>query len=208
MTDPSRITIERLSDYTFTVQFFNDAHITTTVTTTDDVVTEWVNHVFFIQQCHGSRLIVGLDIDWRPKINGHQDKSVAMFKLCVGDLCLVFRFLPHRNLPNALFNLLSSRQFIFVGVWNNGDYEELFLNYQIRMLNAYDLRMVAVEKSGRGEMLGMLLTGLAREVLGREVEKPRGLRHAMWEHMSLNVEQIMYACVDAFLVLQIGRQLL
>ncbi|KAK1305568.1 hypothetical protein QJS10_CPA10g01693 [Acorus calamus] len=83
MTDPSRITIERLSDYTFTVHFFNEAHITTTVTTADDVVTEWVNHVFFIQQQHGSRLIVGLDIDWRPKINGHQDKSVAMFKLCI-----------------------------------------------------------------------------------------------------------------------------
>ncbi|KAK1272537.1 hypothetical protein QJS04_geneDACA022301 [Acorus gramineus] len=207
--NPSRITIDALadSDSRFIVHF-NDAHITTVVTASGEEAEDWIEEVLWVHRRRLSRLIVGLDVEWRPNFSRRYNNPAAVLQLCVGQRCLVFQLLHCDYIPDALSDFLSDDRFTFTGVGVDEDVEKLVADHDLSVANAKDLSEIAAEETGRGELRREGLKGLAREVLGRVVEKPRRVRLGRWDRESLNMDQIKYACVDAFVSFEIARDLI
>lgn len=76
------------------------------------------------------------------------------------------------------------------------------VDYGLRVGNVVDLR----ELTGK-EMKNAGLKTLAKEVLGKEVEKPKKVSMSRWDNACLTLAQVQYACLDAFLSFEIGRSL-
>ena len=47
-----------------------------------------------------------------------------------------------------------------------------------------------------------------REVMGVLINKPKSVTMSKWDARRLSVEQVQYACIDAFVSYEIGRLLL
>ena len=71
-----------------------------------------------------------------------------------------------------------------------------------------ELRHVAAEALGRPKLRDAGLKALTREVTGAHIDKPKRLTMSKWDELRLTVEQVRYACIDAFVCYEIGRLLL
>ncbi|XP_049401500.1 Werner Syndrome-like exonuclease [Solanum stenotomum] len=183
----------------FDVFFFSD-QILTTVTCNPDVVTNWINGIEYVHRRRLNRLIVGLDIEWRPTFNRYQHNPVATLQLCVGRRCLIFQLLYCEYIPDSLTEFLLNPCYAFVGVGIANDVEKLEEDYSLRVENTVDLRDLAdynLRNAG--------LKTLCQVVLGREMEKPRHVTIGRWDNEWLDSDQVQYACVDAFVSFEIGR---
>ncbi|KAG1371377.1 Werner Syndrome-like exonuclease [Cocos nucifera] len=198
--------IERDEDNRYIVTFNGTDDIVTSVTSSGDEVQDWLDEILRIHRCRLHRLIVGLDLEWRPS-NSRFQNPVAVLQLCVGRRCLVFLLLHADYVPNALLNFLADDRFTFVGVGIDGDVERLSDDHDISIGHTTDLRCLAAEKMNRPELNQKGLARLAEEVLGVEVRKPRHVTMSRWDRRDLTWEQIKYAAVDAFLSFEIGRRL-
>ncbi|KAL3637096.1 hypothetical protein CASFOL_019395 [Castilleja foliolosa] len=85
------------------VVFFNDV-VYTTVTHDPTTVSQWISD---ITSLYGHRLIVGLDIEWRPNISRHQQNPAATLQLCVGRCCLIYQLIHSPYFPLRLIKFLS-----------------------------------------------------------------------------------------------------
>ncbi|KAH0721052.1 hypothetical protein KY290_006678 [Solanum tuberosum] len=184
----------------YDVFFFSD-QILTTVTCNPDVVTNWINGIEYVHRRRLNRLIVGLDIEWRPTFNRYQhNHPVATLQLCVGRRCLIFQLLYCEYIPDSLTEFLLNPCYAFVGVGIANDVEKLEEDYMLRVENTVDLRDLAdynLRNAG--------LKTLCQVVLGREMEKPRHVTIGRWDNECLDSDQVQYACVDAFVSFEIGR---
>ncbi|XP_006364799.1 Werner Syndrome-like exonuclease [Solanum tuberosum] len=184
----------------YDVFFFSD-QILTTVTCNPDVVTNWINGIEYVHRRRLNRLIVGLDIEWRPTFNRYQhNHPVATLQLCVGRRCLIFQLLYCEYIPDSLTEFLLNPCYAFVGVGIANDVEKLEEDYMLRVENTVDLRDLAdynLRNAG--------LKTLCQVVLGREMEKPRHVTIGRWDNEWLDSDQVQYACVDAFVSFEIGR---
>ncbi|KAI0528894.1 hypothetical protein KFK09_001437 [Dendrobium nobile] len=194
--------IEELSDSTFRVTFDETENIETTLTASGDEVESWISNILRLS----NRFVVGIDVEWRPSFSRYQN-PVALLQLCVGHHCLIFQLLHADYIPGSLENFLSDPSFTFVGVGINGDVERLAEERDLSVCNAVDLRELAAERMGRNEMRQKGLAALAMEVMGVQVSKPRRVRMGRWDQFYLTMDQIKYACIDAFLSFEIGRRL-
>lgn len=70
-----------------------------------------------------------------------------------------------------------------------------------------DLRGLAADQYGLGHLKNAGLKGLANLVLGKEIEKPLNVTLSRWDNHYLNLDQVQYACIDAFVSFEIGRSL-
>nr|GEU60891.1 hypothetical protein [Tanacetum cinerariifolium] len=70
-----------------------------------------------------------------------------------------------------------------------------------------DLRELAVEKGYFDNIERVGMPKLAKEVLGKILEKDEEVRTSMW-HKTLSDRQVTYASIDAYLSFEIGRALL
>lgn len=199
--------IEQDEDNRFIVTFNGTDDIVTTVTSFGDEVEEWLDEILRIHRRRLYRLIVGLDLEWRPS-NSRFQNPVAVLQLCVGRRCLVFLLLHADYVPNALLDFLADDRFTFVGVGIDGDVERLSDDHDISVGHTTDLRGLAAEKMNRPELNQKGLARLAEEVLGVEVRKPRRVTMSRWDQRDLTFDQIKYAAVDAFLSFEIGRRLI
>ncbi|XP_020271852.1 Werner Syndrome-like exonuclease [Asparagus officinalis] len=154
-------------------------------------------------------LIVGLNVEWRPSYSRYKN-PVATLQLCVGTRCLLFQLIHSDSIPSQLSSFLSDHRFKFVGVGVDEDVEKLVGDCGMSVANPVDLRAVAAEVYGRREMhmQQMGIVKLADEVLGMEVRKPKKITMSRWDQEYLTLDQIGYACVDAFLSFEIGRRLI
>lgn len=77
------------------------------------------------------------------------------------------------------------------------------LDYGLSVKNLVDLRSL-----GDGEEYKNLgLKSFALGVLGKEVSKPKRVTMSRWDNEWLNTDQVLYACLDAFISFDIGRVL-
>ena len=53
-----------------------------------------------------------------------------------------------------------------------------------------------------------MLKTLTREVMGVLINKSKSVTMSKWDARRLSVEQVQYACIDAFVSYEIGRLLL
>ncbi|KAL2232955.1 Werner Syndrome-like exonuclease [Sesamum indicum] len=191
----------------FLVSFFGD-NIFTQVTHDPDIVKRWISDIESIHRNRLHSLIVGLDVEWRPSFNRHQQNPVATLQLCVGRRCLIYQIVhSDDDIPESLVDFLSNEDYTFVGVNIGSHLDKLVTDYDKieKVDNAVDLRRLAAGRNNRRDLLKAGLEELAKVVLRKEVEKPRGLTMSRWDSRLLTAEQVQYACIDAFMCFEIGR---
>ncbi|XP_057786485.1 3'-5' exonuclease-like [Salvia miltiorrhiza] len=192
---------------TYDVYFYDDS-ISTTVTTSPDKVSEWINEVEWIHRRRLHRLIVGLDVEWRPSSERRRRNPVATLQLCVGRRCLVYQIYHSRYIPQTLADFLSEENYTFVGVGIQSDLGKLYNDYEIGGDAGYvDLRELAANEYGMNSLKNAGLKRLAVVVLETEFDKPRQVTMSRWDNRWLTAEQVQYATVDAFVSFEIGRAL-
>ncbi|PKA58176.1 Werner Syndrome-like exonuclease [Apostasia shenzhenica] len=199
--------IVRNSETSFTVNFNSTGDISTTLTASADEVNSWIAEILRVHRRRLNRLIVGLDCEWRPSFTRAQQNPVALLQLCVGRRCLIFQLLYADEIPSSLLDFLHDGRFTFVGVGIHNDVERLDDERGISVYNAKDLKEIAAEKMQRPDLRQKGLAALAMEVMGVEVSKPKHVTMSRWDQFYLTMDQIRYACIDAFLSFEIGRRL-
>lgn len=192
--------------YTYDVEFFSDI-ISTVVTVDSAVVTRWISDVMLGQQRRP--LIVGLDTEWGHIPAKGSKQPAATLQLCVGSCCLIYQIFLSPLIPSSLADFLSNRNCSFVGVGVKQDLEKLHNEYGIGGDACHvDLRDVAADGYGVKELKNAGLKRLAKLVLGKEMEKPRHVTMSWWDNRRLRLEQVRYACSDAFVSFEMGRVLM
>nr|XP_027065983.1 Werner Syndrome-like exonuclease [Coffea arabica] len=195
----------------YDVYFYSD-RINTLVTNDPSQVSHWLADTQRIHRRRLSKLIVGVDVEWRPNFNKYQENPVATLQLCVGRRCLVFQILhctkEYDDIPDDLRDFLGNTDYTFVGIGVESDVEKLLEDYGLGVGGSVvDLRYLAAEECGMKQLRNAGLKELARVVLGREVGKPRRVTMGRWDYRWLTPDQVQYACVDAFVSFEIGRRL-
>ncbi|KAK9290825.1 hypothetical protein L1049_009003 [Liquidambar formosana] len=190
----------------YDVTFFND-EIHTLVTRSPSMVDSWISDVENLHRHMLHRLIVGLDVEWRPSFSRSIENPVAIIQLCVARKCLIYQLIHSPGAPQSLVDFLRKANYTFVGVGIDSDVEKLLGDYGFGVSNAVDLRVLAADGLGMKELRNSGIKNLAKEVLGREIEKPKRVTMSRWDNEWLTPAQVQYACVDAFLSYEIGKTL-
>lgn len=190
---------------------FEDTFIETLVTHNPHKVDSWIAATMesssSVPYGPDGRLLVGLDVEWRPNRRKQDDHPVATIQLCVAHRCLIFQPLYARHIPRSLANFLCNPEHTFVGVGIDKDAEKLLADYSLEVSNAVDLRALAADRLGDPALSSAGLKSLAMAVLGESVEKPQRVTLSRWDKKRLTADQVQYACLDAFLSFEIGRVL-
>ncbi|KAG0486642.1 hypothetical protein HPP92_008737 [Vanilla planifolia] len=198
--------ITQHSECFFSIRIGNIYNVHTTVTASADQVFAWISDILRIHRYRLHHLVVGIDIEWRPSFSRYQN-PVALLQLCVGRRCLIFQLLYPISSPRS-GGLPRRRSVHLRRRWNRGgDVERLADDLNLLVFNTVDLRELAAQRMGRDDLRRKGLASLAMEVLGVQVNKPRRVQMSDWSRYVLNLDQIKYACVDAFLSFEMGRRL-
>ncbi|KAI3933528.1 hypothetical protein MKW92_033688 [Papaver armeniacum] len=186
----------------------NNEHIYTVVTKNASTVKRWIDRICKDYNDHLNHLIVGLDVEWKPAYGPYRNR-IATLQLCVGRRCLIFQMIHADEIPESLSGFLSNPYFKFVGVGIQSDVDKLGCDYNIGVMNAFDLGNLAAAKYGNKGFKNVGLMVLAEVILGcGEIEKPRNVTMSNWDQYHLTEAQIRYACIDAYVSFKIGKQLL
>ncbi|KAL6616031.1 hypothetical protein ACP70R_038301 [Stipagrostis hirtigluma subsp. patula] len=187
---------------------FDEDDILTTFTSSGDDVDWWLDEIYRIHRRRLHRLVVGLDVEWRPRqwFDAY-DPPVAVLQICVGRRCLVFQILHADYVPDALFDFFSDERFTFVGVGVHDDAAKLRAGYGLEVASAVDLRRLAASTLGKPALRAAGLQALVWEVMGVQMAKPHHVRVSDWGARSLSYDQLKYACIDAFASFEVGRSL-
>ncbi|KAF4389084.1 hypothetical protein F8388_026813 [Cannabis sativa] len=182
-----------------------DDTVKTLVTNAPDMVDSWIEDIERIHRRRLNRLVVGLDIEWRP--NFTRANPIAVLQLCVGRRCLIFQLIHAPYIPNSLREFLEAGAYTFVGVGIHQDARRLMSEKGVDVTTCVDLGGLAAEVTGNRSMKNVGLKGLAREFLQLNMEKPRNVALSNWDVRWLSSDQVQYACTDAFVSFEIGRVL-
>lgn len=166
--------------------------VETTVTCDGPTITQWVTAMSSVHR--GKTVVVGLDVEWRPNFTKYTNNRAATLQLCIGTKCLIIQLIHLTGIPQSLRDFLSKMTFVGVEVAN--DVAKLTREYGLRCQNVKDLREAAGVLLRPGPRPG--LKGLAREIVGLEIEKPKSVTLSNWEVRVLSDMQVKYACVDAY----------
>ncbi|PHT56243.1 hypothetical protein CQW23_04729 [Capsicum baccatum] len=205
----------RIKDYQLTCNshkqydvIFDDTEIETIVTRDPAQVCSWINETEETNQCRLHRLIVGFDIEWRPNFYpGAGQNPVATLQLCVGTRCLIYQIIHAPSIPWRLRNFLNDDDYRFVGVGIENDAKKLLNDYGIELSDKVDLREWAAEELDNDNLRSAGLRDLVREVVGTQIFKPKSVTLSAWDERWLSLDQICYACLDAYLSFEVGRLL-
>ncbi|OWM73109.1 Werner Syndrome-like exonuclease [Punica granatum] len=191
-----------------TVTFYHDV-INTRVTNDPSEVERWINVMEYIHQGNLHKLVVGLDLEWRPNLTGDraQDNPVALIQLCVGHQCLIFQVLWASSVPDSLRTFMGNPRYTFVGVGIAEDARKLRSTYWLNIEHIVDLRTRAFSMFRDERFFSVSLKDLAEIVLHKVLEKPMEVTLSRWDNKRLSFSQVKYACLDAFVCFELGRYL-
>ncbi|XP_010267928.1 PREDICTED: Werner syndrome ATP-dependent helicase homolog [Nelumbo nucifera] len=194
-----------MATYKFTI---SDDTILTTLTYLASDVDQWITDIMFIHRRRLHKLIVGLDVEWRPNTVGGVFNPIATLQLCVGRRCLIFQLLYADYFPRSLIKFLRNKKFMFVGVEIERDVQQLWRDHRLRVAQAVDLRQLAATQFDAKKLMNMGLKKFAKEVLGKEIDKPKDIARSGWDNEFLTEAQVRYAAGDAFISFEVGRVLI
>ncbi|XP_016458229.1 3'-5' exonuclease-like [Nicotiana tabacum] len=146
------------------------------------------------------------DVSSSPVSRGH-GCFVAAASVLVDRRCLIFQLLYCSSIPDSLVSLWSNGDYTFVGVGVENDVEKLVEDHELTVRNMADLRVLAADAYEMSNLKTAGLKELCNVVLGREIEKPRHITMGRWDSEWLSLDQIKYACVDAFVSFEIAKHL-
>ncbi|KAF8018312.1 hypothetical protein BT93_H3261 [Corymbia citriodora subsp. variegata] len=179
--------------------------IETTVTDKATVVEQWIRETLSLHT--ESPTIVGLDIEWRPHVIRSMSNKTATLQLCIDKRCLIVQLFYIDYVPELLKDFVRNPNLTFVGVEVDGDVDKLRVEYGLECAKHEDIRELAKQRwPGRFRRPG--LKDLALEVVGLVMDKPKHVSMSNWEARVLNVNQVEYACIDAYASYKIGVSLL
>jgi ribonuclease D len=197
-----------MADETYVTYVAFEGHdIKTTVTSSGTAVKRWLQEIRYMYRWVYHKLIVGLDVEWRPSYSRVQNPT-ALLQLCVGRRCLIFQLLHADYIPDDLEDFLADPGFRFVGVGVQEDANRLDNDHRLRVATTVDLRGLAADGMQMPWLRQAGLKGIASAVMGANIEKPQKVRVGPWDAYELSDEQINYACIDAFVSFEVGRKLL
>ncbi|XP_009775108.1 3'-5' exonuclease-like [Nicotiana tabacum] len=179
--------------------------IETTVTHDPAIVSSWIDKTEILNESRLHRLIVGLDIEWRPNFTAGQNNPAATIQLCVGKSCLIYQIIHSANIPRRLRQFLQKETYEFVGVGIESDVKKLNHDYGLLVSKKVDLRKWAAAELKKKELLTAGLKDLVKKIVGKEIVKPKSVTMSAWDQRRLSPKQICYACLDAYLSFEIGR---
>ncbi|KAF2321815.1 hypothetical protein GH714_002929 [Hevea brasiliensis] len=116
-----------------------------------------------------------------------------------GDLLII-----DDDIPPSLIQFLGNKKFKFVGkgVWN--DACKLFEDYELLVAHTKDVGYLAAKKYHDRDYRKLGLKALVLDLLQKVIPKPREITMSEWNAKELTIEQIEYACLDAFVSLELG----
>ncbi|KAL1526058.1 hypothetical protein AB1Y20_020879 [Prymnesium parvum] len=135
--------------------------------------------------------VVGVDAEWVA------DRPVSLLQLAVHGVCVLLRMhtlvARGEGMPPSLSALLSDRSIVKTGVGATADLRYVRNLVGIPAAGVVELQHLAAKEgiSPSG------LQRLARDVLGRHLEKNPAIQSGNWEADTLSDEQVAYAAMDA-----------
>ncbi|KAF8724337.1 hypothetical protein HU200_021368 [Digitaria exilis] len=200
---------------------FGSIEIAATVTRDAAVADAWVRGVR-ASHPRGAPLVVGLDCKWnkqRPGTGGGGAPTpawmaprAAVLQLYAGGGagCLVLQLLYLARIPDALRGFLRDPRVRFVGVGVVAAARRMAADHGLVCETPVDLEGLC------DDYLGLLGVGTrrlglkeyAKEMLDLNVEKAEGIAMSDWEKPVLEMPQIGYACVDAYVSYRLGERVL
>jgi hypothetical protein len=96
----------------------------------------------------------------------------------------------------------------FTGVGVDGDVKRLYEDYGFKVTSAVELKSLSAEVLSRPELRQAGLKTLTREVMGVLIDRPKRVTMSKRGVDRLSLEQVDYACIDAFTSYEVGRLLL
>lgn len=132
--------------------------------------------------------------------------KVALIQLCSAQgLCALFRVckFSDQKIPIELRGFLEDPEIIKAGVTPYHDAKLLLEDYAISVYGTLDLRFLALLANQNAEGLGKL----SKSILGIELDKNWRIRCSDWETERLSPQQVDYAAKDAFVAVEIFRNL-
>lgn len=219
---PRRIPSAHARSYSVTTFRFGTATVIEATVTGDAAVADaWVRG---LRDSHAhaprsGRLLLALDCKWTHHHRANNDSKpwpgrVAVLQLCSGGSCLVLQLLYLRRVPECLRRLLGDPAVRVVGVGEGA--ARLAADHGIVCAAAVGLEGPSAEYLGRvgraaedgGAVPVLDLKGCAKEVLGLNMERPASIVNSDWEKRDLDVAQVRFACVDAYVAYKLGEKIL
>ncbi|KAI3945263.1 hypothetical protein MKX01_035024 [Papaver californicum] len=195
--------------------YYYKEKIRTTVTHTGSVVDRWITGVYKDFPNKLNNLVVGLDIEWRRLRENSTRNPVAVLQLCLLKRCLIFQISCCDYIPDSLADFLGNEKFTFVGVGIDGDAHKLWVDHGLNVARTEELGSLAAYKLTKtvreyreSRLYKAGLRDLARDVLGQELPKKRGIQLSRWDNDFLTDYQIEYACLDAFVPFKLAINLM
>lgn len=191
--------------------------IETTVTRDAAVADAWVRS---LRASHprGAPLIVGLDCKWNKQPTrspAWMTPKAAVLQLYAGGGgaatgCLVLQLLYLRHVPESLRGFLGDPRVRLVGVGVVEAATRLAADHGLACAAPVELAGPCDRYLGLvgRDKLGLGLKEYAKEVLDLNMERPESLGMSDWEKRDLDMCQISYACVDAYVSYRLGEKVL
>ncbi|KAK4264435.1 hypothetical protein QN277_025614 [Acacia crassicarpa] len=127
----------------FTVTYRGKS-IETKVTDKAFVAEQWVQDILN-KYVGNSKVVVGLDVEWRPTFIPYTSNKSATLQLCIDNKCLILQLFYIDQFPISLKNFFMDCKFIFVGVGVERDISKLGDEYGLKFRNSQDIRDLAIE---------------------------------------------------------------
>lgn len=144
------------------------------------------------------RVILGVDIEWKPSFGqGIPQGKAAVLQICGDMTCCYVLHIIHSGVPHNLKSLLEDPTSIKVGVGIDGDAVKMFHDHNVSIKCVKDLSRVANQKLG-GVPKQWSLSSLVQTLTSKQLLKPKKIRLGNWEANLLSKAQLQYAATDAF----------
>ncbi|XP_078375880.1 uncharacterized protein LOC144659340 [Oculina patagonica] len=153
-----------------------------------------------------SARVVGFDIEWKPqfvsKKKGGTENETAVLQLGVETSCLVLHIYHMSELPKSLISILGDGNILKVGVEIKEDASKLKRHRGLVCEGMVDIRVMAMKSLGipakAPKMPKLGLKALTKRFLDIELEKTKKVATSNWENFPLQLRQIEYAALDAW----------
>ncbi|XVE73471.1 hypothetical protein DITRI_Ditri11bG0120500 [Diplodiscus trichospermus] len=194
--------------YTHLVPFCGKI-IEATVTDEASIVENWVLSIRSKFMFNRQKVIAGLNCKWKSHPIRSMSSKIAALQLCIDTKCLVIQLLYINGMPQSIRSFLSDTDVIFVGIEIEETLFKLQNEYGLRCTKKIDVRSLVKVNFPLSFNGKPGLKALANRLVGLHKWRPSDdewLKNM--DSRFLDVEQVKFACIDAYVLCRIGHKLL
>ncbi|KAL5791975.1 hypothetical protein ACOSP7_000569 [Xanthoceras sorbifolium] len=182
--------------------------IETTVTANASAAENWVHNIRSMNKFKAQSLVVGLNC----KSSFHPIRSlsgkIVTLQLCINTKCLILLLTHMVNIPELVKNFFNDPNVVFVGIKVEETLLKLKDEHRLRFSKQIDIRTLVKLHFPLSFHGKPGLKALACQLVKLPMWKPKQDCWISLESRVLGMEQIKFACVDAYVSYRIGQKLL